>query len=69
MKINFKNSELLKSISDQFKLLSWAIAGIYYYLGIGTNKIFTGISICVGWAFIQIVAHWFLLKSQQYRKE
>ncbi len=69
IRINFKNHELLKLISDQIRLLSWALAAIYYYFGITTSKIYAVVSITIGWITLQIFALLILDRAQKFKKE
>jgi len=67
--INFKNYEILKTISEQLRLLSWAIGGVYgilnQYFGIFPTLVF----IIYNWAIIQFYSIYILNVAQKYKKE
>lgn len=67
--INFKNYEILKTISEQLRLLSWAVGGLYGYLG---SKFGYGLAILLmvsTWLAIQIASIYVLYEAQKHKEE
>ena len=67
--INFKNYEILKIISDRLNLLSWAVSGVYGYIGIKVNTIFGMVLVSVIWLILQWQSLAFANLAQKYKKE
>ena len=67
--INFKNYEILKIISDRLNILSWALGGVFGYLGIRINTIYGVVMIFVIWLILQWCSLVFVNIAQKYKKE
>jgi hypothetical protein len=64
-----KSEALLKSISDQIKLLSWAMGGLNYLIS-SNNKLSSLVFIVPSWFICQYLAHYLLIKvSDMENKE
>jgi hypothetical protein len=69
LNINFRNYEILKTISDQLRLLAWAVGAIFGYmagnLGLVTAVLYT----ITHWPVLQFYAIYTLNVAQKYKKE
>lgn len=59
MPSSLKTETVLKSISDQIKILSWAMGGINYIM---SSKLYSLIFIIPVWILCQILAHYLLTR-------
>lgn len=57
-----KSASVLKSISDQIKLLSWAMSGLNYLIS-SNNKLSSLFFIVPSWFICQYLAHYLLIKA------
>ncbi|MFN8770467.1 MAG: hypothetical protein ACK5Z5_05620 [Neisseriaceae bacterium] len=53
-------NDVMKSVADQIKLLSWAVGGINGYFRHTLGEILGVIFIIVTWGFLQFFAHYLL---------
>ena len=67
--INFKQYEILKSISDRLNILSWALSGLYGYISIKINPIFGSLVITIVWLFLQWCSIFCIATALKYKKE
>ncbi len=67
--INFWNYEILKIISERLNILSWALSGLYGYLGVKVGTGFGIIIIVIFWSILQINSLYFVNLAQKYKKE
>lgn len=54
--IDIHDYEIIKVISDQFRTLAWAIAGIYAYFGFSENKYIAGLVVFILWSIFMILS-------------
>jgi hypothetical protein len=67
--INFQNYELLKVISERLNILSWALSGLYGYLGAKIGTGFCIVIIGIFWLMLQINSLYFANLAQKYKKD
>ena len=67
--INFKNYEILKMISERLNILSWALSGLYGYLGVKIGVGFGITLIAIVWLVLQINSIYVADLAQKYKKE
>lgn len=65
--INFKNYEILKTISDQLRLLAWAVGGLYGYLGSKFGATTAIVLMIFTWFSIQSIAIYVLYQAQKFK--
>ena len=67
--IKFRNYEILKTISEQLRLLAWAVGGIYGILSHKFGTIPTVIYTVYHWVVFQYYSIYVLNMAQKYKKE
>lgn len=67
--INFRNYEILKMISEQLRLLSWAIGGLFGIISNQYGIYIASIYIIVNWATLQLYSMFILNIALKYKKE
>jgi hypothetical protein len=63
-----KSKSVLKSISEQIKLLSWAMGGLNYLIS-SNNKLASLFFIVPSWFICQYLAHYLLVKISSKENE
>jgi len=69
LNIDFKNYEILKTISERLNILSWALSGLYGYIGIKFDNIFAILLIATTWGVLQVNSLIFISIAQKYKKD
>jgi hypothetical protein len=67
--IDFKNSEILKMISDRFSLLSWALSSLYGYLNVKFSSGLAIFIIIATWLILQTLSLQIATYALKYKKE